>query len=389
MRAFVRAGWFAATATLLGVLSTALSAQGQAQPQPKGTATAPGAGATAKEAAPTMVSSRVVAAKLAEVLATVNGEKITRGDLLDFLNRYQIPPDNEELIYRDAVDTLVNMKLVGQFLAKQNIKVSEDRINEAVSNLESQLKADGSSLAQALVESNKSINQVREEYANRIRWIDFVKARGTDAELKKFADAHKELLSGTQIKASHILRKVDPKAAPADKEKVRQALANLKRMIEAKQMTFADAANKYSEDEANAEKGGGDIGYFDMNSGIVEEFAKAAFGLKVNQISDPVETSYGYHLILVTDRQEKPPIDFEQNKPMILNAYSMELQKDLLVAQRKSAKIEVQPMPKDLFEKVTTPVPTGAPGTAPGTAPAPAPAPGAAPKGAAAPGTAK
>lgn len=365
MRAIVRPVWFATTA--MGVLAVALTTHAQA---PAAKEAPPAASAPAPAPAP---ASRLSPAKLTEVLATINGEKITRGELLDFLNRYEIPPENEEQIYSDAIETLVNMKLVSQFLTRQNIKVSEERVTEAVNQLEKQLKADGSSLAQALVESNKSMKEVRDEYSNRIRWIDYVKLRGTDAELKKYAESHKDLLSGTQIRASHILMKVEPTTSAAEKEQIKQKLINLKKDIEAKKITFAEAANKNSEDPANSENGGGDIGFFGLNSGIVEEFGQAAFALKPGQISDPVETPYGFHLILITDRQEKPKVDYEQNKPLILNAYAAELQKDLLVAQRKAAKVDIKPMPNDLFVKApaptTAPVPAGATkNAAPGTA---------------------
>ncbi len=90
------------------------------------------------------------------------------------------------MIYRDAIDTLVNMKLVNQFLTRQeHTKVSDERVNEAVNQLEKQLKADGGSLAQALMDSSKSIKEVRDEYARKAgsaSWIDYVKLRGTDAE---------------------------------------------------------------------------------------------------------------------------------------------------------------------------------------------------------------
>ncbi|WP_406697339.1 peptidylprolyl isomerase [Singulisphaera sp. Ch08] len=361
MRAIVRPVWFATTA--MGVLAMTLTTHAQA-PAAKGTTPATSPPAAIETAPAPTPATRVSPAKLTEVIATVNGENITRGDLLDFLSRYEIPPENEEQIYSDAVETLVNMKLVGQFLTRQNIKVSEDRVTEAVNQLEKQLKADGSSLAQALVESNKSMKEVRDEYANRLRWIDYVKLRGTDAELKKYAEGHKDLLSGTQIRASHILKRVEPTTTAAEKEQIKQKLISLKKDIESKKTTFAEAANKNSEDPANSENGGGDIGFFGLNSGIVEEFSQAAFALKPGQLSDPVETPYGFHLILVTDRQEKPKVDYEQNKPLILNVYASELQKDLLVSQRKTAKIDIKPMPKDLFIKApaptTAPVPAGA-----------------------------
>ena len=62
---------------------------------------------------------------------------------------------------------------------------------------------------------------------------------------------------------------------------------------------------------------------------------------------------HGLHLILVTDRKEGNPIDFEQQKPYILQIYAADLQKQILTAERKNAEqkhsIEIKPMPPDLF----------------------------------------
>ena len=94
---------------------------------------------------------------------------------------------------------------------------------------------------------------------------------------------------------------------------------------------------------------GGDLDYFTLESGFVDEFADAAFKLKKGEVSQPVETPFGYHLIQVTDRKEGKLPDFEQNKPYITQAFSMELQKEIVGEERKTAKIDVKPMPKDLF----------------------------------------
>ena len=64
------------------------------------------------------------AANVTQPLATVNSEVITRGELLNFLSRYQIPVGNEEQAYQDAMETLVNTHLVNQYLTRQRIPVS-------------------------------------------------------------------------------------------------------------------------------------------------------------------------------------------------------------------------------------------------------------------------
>jgi parvulin-like peptidyl-prolyl isomerase len=314
-------------------------------------------------------------AKIDQVIATVNGEKITRGDLVNFLSRYQIPPLPPEQIYSDAVASIINTRLIGQFLNRQRIAVPPAKINEAVAQLERDLKADGRDLQAALRESNQTMDDVRREYIDRIRWVEYLNQKATDAELKKFAATHKDLVSGTQVKASHIYIMVPDGASAADKEKTRQKLLAIKQEIVDRKISFADAANKYSEDPANVfsedpakpARHGGDLGEFGLMDGFVDEFAAAAFTLKSGQISDPVETVHGLHLIQVTDRKEGKPVDFEKQKPYILQVFAADLQKQILMAEHQAAEqkhaIDVKPMPPDLFP------PNLAGGQPPATAP--------------------
>jgi peptidyl-prolyl cis-trans isomerase C len=307
-----------------------------------------------------------------EVLATlVDGnltDKVTRGELLMFLSRYQVPDDDDrQELYSGAMERLLNTKLLMMFLARQALPVSPEKIDEQIEQLKTDLKKDGQDLASALVQNNISLDNIRKEYENRIRWQEYLKKNGTEATLRRYVNDHRDLFSGTQLRASHILIKVEPGAPAAEKEKAKQKLMQIKQEIQAGTITFAAAANKYSQDEANAGGAGGDLDYFTLATGFVEEFTDVAFKLKKGVISDPVETPFGFHLITVTDRKEGKPVDFEQNKPFIFQEYGNELQKNVVTAERQRAKIDIKPMPKDLFP---SPAPA-APATAPGAAPAP------------------
>ncbi len=338
--------------------------------------------AQAERAAPAGPTARIPAGRAPvipganDVVATVADEnakeQVTKGDVINFLSRYPIPAnENREQVYRDAVDSLVNTKLLTIFLNRQKIAVPAARIDEEQARLEQQLKADGRDLATALLEDNMSLDTVRKELENRIRWSEYVKSKATEAELKRYVSANRDLFHGTQVRASHILLKVNPEAPAADKEKIKQKLLAIKGQIDANTVTFAQAANKYSEDPANTGGAGGDLDYFTLSSGFIPEFTDVAFRLKKGSVSEPVETPYGYHLIQVTDRKEGRPVDFEQNKPYILNAYAGELQKNLLTEERRRAKIEVKPMPKDLFPPAApaTPAPATTKRAAPATKP--------------------
>jgi peptidyl-prolyl cis-trans isomerase C len=248
---------------------------------------------------------------------------------------------------------------VNQFLAKQNIPVTEKEIDEEYAALEAALKKDGQDIGVALGAAGITVAQVRDEMKKKLRWRNYVKAVATDTVLKKYMADNKDVFNQTQVRASHIILRVEPSAPPAEKEKVRLKLLAIKRDIDSNKITFADAANKYSEDDGNKESpNGGDLGYFVRRGQFEPVFTAAAFALKKGSISEPVETIFGYHLIQVTDRKEGTPVDFDQKKLAIQNEYATDLQERIVAAERKTAKIETIKMPDDLFPKVA-PAPIG------------------------------
>ena len=190
------------------------------------------------------------------------------------------------------------------------------------------------------------------------------KPKATDATLRKYVADHRDLFSGTQIRASHILLKLEPNASEADKEKAKQKLANIKKEIEGGTITFAAAANKYSEDPANAGGAGGDLDYFSLNTGLIEEFTDVAFKLKKGMISDPVETPFGFHLIQVTDRKEGQDPSTSSRTSRTSSTHTRPTSEDVVTAERKTAKIDIKPMPKDLFQQPQAATTAGATGGA-------------------------
>ena len=341
---------------IAGLSMTAIALTSAAGVHAQGTQTksAPAAGAPSAAAAGAPGGIRQEIPGQNDVLATiVDGtatDKVTKGELLQFLSRYQIPDEEDrQELYSGAMERLTNTKLLMMFLARQQLPIGPEKIDEQIEQLKGELKKDGQDLATALVQNGISLDNIRKTYEDRLRWSEYLKKNATEATLRKYLADHRDLFMGTQIRASHILIKVDSDAPAAEKEKAKQRLLQIKEDIKNGTVTFAAAANKFSQDEANASGAGGDLDYFTLGSGYVEEFTDVAFKLKKGVISDPVETPFGFHLIQVTDRKEGKPVDFEQNKPYILQEYGNELQRNVVTAERQRAKIDVKPMPKDLF----------------------------------------
>ncbi len=312
------------------------------------------AAAQAKTAA-----SPAAAAGTNQVVVTVNDEKVMLPELIKLLGQFQIPPGSEQRAYDGAVDLLINTKILEQFLRKASVPVTAKEIEDVVAQYRKNLQDQGGSLEKALAETATTDKEFRDRIARSLQWKKYVTDKATDAELKKYMENNKDIFSGTQVRASHILLKVADNATPEQKEQIRQKLLGIKKEIESGKISFADAANKYSEDDGNvSQPRGGDLGYFPRRGQFIEPFAAAAFSMKKGAISDPVETEYGWHLIQVTDRKEGQLPDFARFKDEVLNQYAAELQNQIVDQQRAKATIKIEPMPANLFSLI--PSDTGA-----------------------------
>jgi peptidyl-prolyl cis-trans isomerase D len=118
-----------------------------------------------------------------------------------------------------------------------------------------------------------------------------------------------------KVRARHILIKVARDASPEQKDAARQKLLDIKKEIEGGK-DFAEAATQHS-DDVGSKAMGGDLGGFQTRQAWVPEFASAAFALKPGEISAPVETQYGVHLIKVEERKEAETTPLESVAPEI------------------------------------------------------------------------
>jgi peptidyl-prolyl cis-trans isomerase C len=172
------------------------------------------------------------------------------------------------------------------------------------------------------------------------------KNAATDAAMKQlYDDSVKKLTPEKEVRARHILVETEDKA--------KEIVAKLKAGGD-----FIALAKENSKDPGAPE--GGDLGYF-AKSQMVPEFAEAAFKLEKGQISDPVKTQFGWHVIKLEDARDRPVPPFDTVKDQIANFIVQRAQAELVMKLREGAKIE----------KLTPAPATPAPAPAP-AAPAPA-----------------
>ncbi|MGD9335544.1 MAG: peptidyl-prolyl cis-trans isomerase [Desulfobacterales bacterium] len=164
-------------------------------------------------------------------------------------------------------------------------------------------------------------------------------------EIRTFYDTHpNSFKKSEQVKASHILIKVDSQAERSVKDEKKAKLQKIQERLKAGE-DFAVLAKEISECPSNIK--GGDLGYFGRGQ-MVKPFEDVAFELKKGEVSDIVETRFGYHLIKVVDRKPASVMGYEDVKDKIgqylkqektrqeLKGYIEELRKKAMIERTTS-----------------------------------------------------
>lgn len=240
----------------------------------------------------------------AKVVAKVNGQIITERDVTiaerelgPSLDRAQVQDPTQRR--RILVAFLVDNQLFAEAGEKENL-------------------GDGADFAQRLAYWKR--RAMRETYFDKA-----VKGKVSEAEAKSFYDEQaKKAPGGPQIRARHILLKTEEKA-----KEIYEMIAH--------DGDFAELAKQHSTGPSG--KNGGDLGFFGEGQ-MVPEFSKAAFALKVGEVSLPVKTKFGWHVIKVEDRRETNFPPFADLKERIVNHLAQQKAQSVAEEMRKSATVE-------------------------------------------------
>jgi peptidyl-prolyl cis-trans isomerase C len=172
-----------------------------------------------------------------------------------------------------------------------------------------------------------------------------------EAMHKVYDEAVKQISDEKEVNARHILFRApagDEKAGKEAEDKAKAVIVRLK-----KGEDFAKVATELTEDPSG-KANGGDLGYFTKEQ-MVPEFSDAAFKLEKGQISEPVKSQFGWHVIKVEDKRTKQAPKFEEVKPQIENYVVRKAQADLVTKLRAEAKIERMDKPAKTDDKPAAP----------------------------------
>ncbi|WML57238.1 peptidylprolyl isomerase [Neobacillus sp. PS2-9] len=232
-------------------------------------------------------------------------------------------------------------QLVYEKVLSKKYKVTDKELNEKIDQLKADLGANfETTLAQygykseADLKKTMKLGMMQEKAAMK-------DVKVTEKELKDYYDSYQP-----EIKARHILV-ADEKTANEVKKKLDGGAK------------FEDVAKEYSTDTASAQNGG-DLGWFGTGK-MDPDFEKAAYALKVNEISAPVKSQFGYHIIQLTDKKEKKSFE-DMKKEIEYQVKSSKLTSDSInkAMQRELKAANVKVSDKDLKDALNPQTPAAA-----------------------------
>ena len=294
-----------------------------------------------------------VPALLPEVIARVNGEAVKKEEFERMLKTIEaragqpIPAERRDEILRGALDQLITYTLLSQESKSRGVKVEATEIDAKMGQLKSQFPNEAA-FEKALKDRGMTAESLRKDAYVDLSVTKLMDAEvatlpgPSDAEAKDFYDKNQDKFKEEeQVRASHILVKVDEKADAATKQKARAKIDGVLKQVKAGG-DFAKLAQENSDDGSASQ--GGDLNYFNKGA-MVPAFDKVAFELKPGQVSDVVETQFGYHIVKVVDRKSGRTVPFEEAQAKIkdfLGGQKKQQHADAFIAGlKKKSKIEV------------------------------------------------
>ncbi len=240
-------------------------------------------------------------------------------------------------------------KINGTEIREGDLKMAEENIGQQLAQVPPEAKRDylvtyvgdmilltQAAEAQKIADSNEF--RVQLDFMRKkllmARLLDTeAKAASTDAAMRKvYEDATKQMKPEEEVHARHILVETEDEA--------KAVLEELKNGGD-----FAEIAKSKSKDPGAAAEGG-DLGFFSKDQ-MVPEFADAAFKLEKGQLSDPVKSPFGWHVIRVEEKRTRPVPDFETVKPQLESFVARKAQSEYLAKLREGAKLERLDKPAD------------------------------------------
>ncbi len=258
-------------------------------------------------------------------VARIDGEEIGQEEFNEMVAERvermpgDLPPQMIEMFKEQTLNFVVDKYLVDQRLEGEDIEVTEEDIDAAFEEFKSRFGDDEEMFQQQLEMMGMTEEEIREEMVQDVELEKFLSQEHdlsvSEDEKREFFEEHQERFGqDEQVRARHILIEV---AEGADEEAEAEALSRAEEIAAEAQEDGADfeaLAREHSEGPTADQ--GGDLGFFPAHQ-MVPEFSEAAFAMEDGEISDPVRSQFGFHIIQRVEHQAAQEANFDDAREEI------------------------------------------------------------------------
>lgn len=288
---------------------------------------------------------------LDKIVAEVNGDIVTLSDVQlaarPYLDR-GLGGDRKKL-YQEVVDQLIEDRLIKQQLAENDIQVSDDELDATIEQILRSNQVTIDQLQQMLDQQGVAMREYREQIRDQTRSLKLMDMKVRSRVVIPESDLRHEYErrmrtedAKVMVSISHIMLRYSEAASKDEKARVLAAAREARRRVTSGGEAFTEVAQEISEGPTASK--GGSLGEMQQEA-LMPELSRAVASLEPGQVSEPVVTSNGIHVVKVDDRRSLMPESFEELKGKIQQALyqeRFEQQRKLWLDElRRAAEVEV------------------------------------------------
>jgi len=300
-----------------------------------------------KTAAPASAAATTIRGPVAKVNGvTIDAIELRRAEKV-MLRGQSVPAEQQAMVDKQALEQLLSAELLYQAASKVEVKDLDKLVDEKLAQGKARF-ANEQEFAKAIKDLEMDEKALRDYTRRDLLISKFVEStivptiKVSEEEARAFYDQNPDKFTRSEsVKASHILIGTEPNASAEDKKKAREKAEKLRKEL-AGGASFEELAKGNSSCPSSQQ--GGDLGFFGKGQ-MVPPFEQAAFALKPGEISDVVETQFGYHIIKLTDKKAAETVTFKEAQARIeeyLKGQKINTAVgDYVTEAKKTAKIEV------------------------------------------------
>ena len=233
------------------------------------------------------------------IAATVQGQPITvnqlERELKLVIKDHKVSAEDRADLQKQVLMLAVDRRLVLHWLQQTNQGASNQDVDLLLARLVKKLENEGRKLPEYLQQLGQTEPEFRAQQLWELSWQKYLDRYLTEANLQKYFEKNRRDFDGTELRVAHVLLAAPKNGSAQGWTKLQEQAAAIRADIVAKKVTFTEAAKQHSSSPTAA--AGGDIGWINRRGPMPESFSAAAFKLEPGEISPPVETAFGVHLI--------------------------------------------------------------------------------------------